>query len=123
MAVLTDYLSRRGEYFVLILVAAVSIALMLFSSGGKVSLARALHDAALTPVQSTLRGVTDVRGLRAENDSLRASLARARLELAGLGEQAQAAGRLERMLGFSETTRFDLLSARIIGWEAGQAGR
>jgi rod shape-determining protein MreC len=120
---LTDILSRRGEYFVLLLVAIVSIALMLFSTGGKMSVARALHDAALTPVQTTLTGVSDVRGLRAENDSLRASLARVRLEMAALGERALAAERLERMLAFRETSRFDLLSARIIGFEADRAGR
>jgi rod shape-determining protein MreC len=120
---LTDILSRRGEYFVLLLVAIVSIALMLFSSGGKLSVARALHDAALTPVQTTLSGVSDVRGLRAENDSLRAKLARTRLEMADLGERAMAATRLETMLAFRETSRFDLLSARIIAVEADRTGR
>jgi rod shape-determining protein MreC len=119
---LTDYLSRRGEVLVLLLVVLLSVTLMLLSSSRQDALARSLNDAALTPVQVLVRRAQGLVGLRAENDALRAELARARLEVAALGEEAREAERLQRMLGFREGSAFTLLSARVIAREASRPG-
>lgn len=120
MPALTDYLSRRGEILVLVLVLVLSIALMVLSSRDKVRAARALNDAAMTPVQSAVATVRDLRGVRAENDSLRALLARSAVVMAELAERGRAAERLEEMLAFRERSRFDLVAARVVGREAGR---
>lgn len=122
MPALTDYLSRRGEFLVLILVIVASIGLMMLSAGAKGTTARSLNDAAVTPVQTALTGVTGLTGLRGENDSLRARLAEAELELAALKERGRAAVRLEEMLDFREGSRFRLVAARIVAREAGGSG-
>jgi rod shape-determining protein MreC len=119
---LTDYLSRRGEILVLILVVVASVGLMMLSSGAKDTTARSLNDAAVTPVQSALTGVTGLRGLRGENDSLRARLAQAELELAAVKERGRATARLEEMLEFRERSRFRLVAARIVAREAAGDG-
>jgi rod shape-determining protein MreC len=119
---LTDYLSRRGEILVLILVVVASIGLMMLSAGAKGTTARSLNDAAVTPVQTALTGMSGLRGLRGENDSLRARLAAAELELAALKERGRATSRLEEMLGFRERSRFQLVAARVVAREAGAAG-
>lgn len=122
MPALTDYLSRRGEILVLILVVVASVGLMMLSSGAKDTTARSLNDAAVTPVQSALTGVTGLRGLRGENDSLRARLAQAELELAAVKERGRATARLEEMLEFRERSRFRLVAARIVAREAAGDG-
>ena len=122
MPPLTDYLSRRGEVLVLLLVVLLSVTLMLLSSGRKDVFARSLNDAAMTPVQSVTTRTQGLLGLRAQNDSLRAQLARARLDGAALGEQARELARLQRMLGFRETSGFELLAARVIAREASRPG-
>jgi len=119
---LTDYLSRRGEILVLILVIVASVALMMLSAGAKGTTARSLNDAAVTPVQSAVTGVTGLTGLRGENDSLRARLAETELELAALKERGRATARLEEMLGFREDSRFELVAARVVAREAGGSG-
>jgi hypothetical protein len=119
---LTDYLSRRGEILVLLLVVLLSITLMLLSTGRKDALARSLNDAALTPVQTVVTGARGLMGLRAQNDSLRAQLARARLDGAVMEEQTRELERMQQMLGFRETSSFKLLSARVIAREASRPG-
>ena len=122
MPSLTDYLSRRGEILVLLLVVLLSITLMLLSTGRKDTLARSLNDAALTPVQTIVGGSKSLLGLRAQNDSLRVQLARARLDGSVMEEQSRELERLQRMLGFRETSPFTLLSARVIAREASRPG-
>lgn len=122
MAALTDYLSRRGELLVLALVALLSVTLMMLSSGRKDELARALNDAALTPVQVAVDRVTNLSVRRAEADSLRARLARANLEITALAESGREAARLRRMLHFREELAWDVVAARVIGREASVPG-
>ena len=123
MAVLTDYLSRRGEYLVLILTVVLSVTLMLLSSTEKDMVARAVNDSALTPVQVLVSQATSMKDLRAENDSLRASLARARLEVSARDEAARENKRLEAMLAFREGAGGELVASRVIARAAGRPGR
>jgi len=123
VAVLTDYLSRRGEILVLVLVIVASVTLMLLSSQDKDAFARGVSDAALTPVQMALSGMGGVTGLRAENDSLRAQLARRTLEVAELAERDREAVRLRELLGFRETTPHRVVAARVIAREAARKGQ
>jgi rod shape-determining protein MreC len=53
---------------------------------------------------------------------LRAQLARARLDGAVMEEQSRELERMQRMLGFRETSSFKLLSARVIAREASRPG-
>lgn len=122
MPALTDYLSRRGELLILVLVCVVSVALMMLSTGAKDTTARSLNDAAVTPVQTALTGVRGLSGLRSENDSLRARLAETELELAAMKERGRSTTRLEEMLDFRERSRFELVAARVIAREAGSSG-
>jgi rod shape-determining protein MreC len=123
LAVLTDYLSRRGEFLVLILVVVLSVTLMLLSRTEKDLVARVVNDTALTPIQVFVSQATTMRDLRAENDSLRASLARARLEVAARDEAARENERLEEMLAFREQTGGELVASRVIARAAGRPGR
>lgn len=122
MPPLTDYLSRRGEGLVLLLVVLLSVTLMLLSTARKDSLARSLNDAALMPVQTVVARTRGLVGLRSENDALRAQLAQARLDVASLGELGREDERLRRMLGFREGSTFQLLAARVIAREASRPG-
>ncbi|MCA9752727.1 MAG: rod shape-determining protein MreC, partial [Gemmatimonadetes bacterium] len=122
MAVLTDYLSRRGEYLVLILVVVASVTLMLLSAGQKDSVARAASDAALSPVQAVISRATSWKDLRAENDSLRAQLASACLEVAAREEAARENQRLEQMVEFREQVGGELVAARVIAAGAARPG-
>lgn len=118
----TGYLSRRGEILVLVLVVLLSASLMLLSAARKDHLVRSLNDAALTPVQSATAGARGYVVRRAETDSLRAELARTRAELAALDESGREAVRLRRMLGFRDTSGFELVGARVIAREAERNG-
>lgn len=122
MPPLTDYLSRRGEILVLLLVVLLSVTLMLLSSARKDEVARSLNDAALMPVQTLAAKARGLVGLRSENDELRAQLARARLDLAALVELGREDERLRRMLDFKSGSRFQLVSARVIAREASHPG-
>jgi rod shape-determining protein MreC len=123
LAVLTDYLSRRGEYLVLILVTVLSVTLMLLSRTEKDTVARVLNDTALTPVQAFVSRATRLKDLRAENDSLRASLTRARLEVAARDEAARENVRLEAMLAFREQFGGELVASRVVARAAARPGR
>ena len=122
MAPLSDYLSRRGEALVLLLVLLLSISLLLLSAGRKDAIARSLNDAALTPVQSLVNRATRLSVRRAEADSLRTQLARAQLSIDALSESAREADRLRRMLGFREGVSWNLVAARVIAREATRPG-
>jgi rod shape-determining protein MreC len=122
LAPLSDYLSRRGELLVLLLVVLISFSLLLLSAGRKDALARSLNDAALAPVQSVVNRATHLSVRRAEADSLRAQLARAELRIAALAESAREADRLREMLGFREGVAWTLVAARVIGREATRPG-
>ncbi len=123
MAVLTDYLSRRGEVLVLVLVVVVSITLMLLSQAEKDAVVRLVNDTALTPIQIVLTRGRSLTGLRAENDSLRTALVRRSLEVARLRDDAQEADRLRGMLGFRDRTDLDVVPATVIAREASRRGR
>ena len=69
MAVLTDYLSRRGEVLILVLVIVLSVTLMVLSHAEKDAVVRLVHDTSLTPVQIAMSKARSLTGLRAENDS------------------------------------------------------
>jgi len=120
--VLTDYLSRRGEYLVLILVIVLSVTLMLLSSAEKGSVARAVSDTVLTPVQLALSKGTSLVDLRAENEGLRGRLAHVSLEAARLRETQAEAHRLRTMLDFREESPFVTIGARIVACEASSFG-
>lgn len=123
MPVLTDYLSRRGEFLVLALVVVASVALMMLSAARRDTIARALGDGALTPLQVVIDRSLDIRALKAENDSLRAALARSTHALGELRERDREAAALRTMLGFREASRWDLVAARVVAREAARAGR
>lgn len=123
MAVLTDYLSRRGEVLVLVLVVVASVTLMLLSARDKDAVARGVSDAALTPVQAVLSSMGGVAGLKTENDSLRVRLARQSLRLAELAERDREARRLRELLAFRDTTSHRVVAARVIAREAIRTGR
>jgi rod shape-determining protein MreC len=123
VAVLTDYLSRRGEVLVLVFVIVASVTLMLLSSSDKDAVARVVSDTALTPVQAAVSGVGGVKGLRAENDSLRAQLARQTLELAELQERDRESQRLREALAFRDAAGHRVVAARVIAREASRTGR
>lgn len=123
MAVLTDYLSRRGEVLVLVFLVALSVLLMFLSSRQQDSVARAISDVALTPVQATIDRSLGFSGLRSENDSLRADLARARLSLNELEQAGTEVDRLRRLLDFQAVSPWDLVPASVIAREAGRRGR
>jgi rod shape-determining protein MreC len=123
VAVLTDYLSRRGEVLVLVCVIVASVTLMLLSSSDKDAVARVVSDTALTPVQAALSGVEGVAGLRTENDSLRAQLARRTLEVAELEERDRESQRLRELLGFRDAVGHRLVAAKVIAREASRTGR
>jgi len=123
VAVLTDYLSRRGEVLVLVLVIVASVTLMLLSSRDKDAVARGVSDAALTPVQALVSGMDGVAALRVENDSLRARLARLSLEAAELSESDREAVRLRELLDFRESAPHRVVAARVIAREASRTGR
>lgn len=122
MAPLTDYLSRRGEFLVLLLVLLLSVSLMFLSASRKDAVARALNDAALTPVQSVVARGAHLTARRAEADSLRAALARAQLSLDALAEDHRQVEQLSRMLGFRDAMTWDLVAARVIAREATRPG-
>lgn len=122
MAVLTDYLSRRSEVLVLIVVVALSVALMALSSQGKDSMARALSDGALTPVQVAIDHSLGLTRLRSENDSLRSQLAHATLRLSELRERDRETAELRELLGFRESSGWDVIAASIVAREAGRPG-
>jgi rod shape-determining protein MreC len=119
---LTHYLSRRAEFLVLVLLIVLSVTLRVLSSAQKDFVVRAINDAAMTPIQGVVTLGETFRGLRAENDSLRAALARSELTLASLREAVQESERLREMLAFRERSGFDLLAARIVAREATRAG-
>jgi rod shape-determining protein MreC len=123
VAVLTDYLSRRGEVLVLVFVIVASVTLMLLSSAQKDAVARVVSDTALTPVQAAVSGVGGVAGLRAENDSLRALLARQTLELGELQERDRESQRLREALAFRDAAGHNIVAARVIAREATRTGR
>lgn len=122
MAPLADYLSKRGEFLVLLLVLLLSVSLMFLSGARKDAVARALNDAALTPVQSLVARGTRLTVSRAEADSLRAALARTQLTVDALQEDGARVERLARMLGFREAVSWDLVAARVIAREASRPG-
>jgi rod shape-determining protein MreC len=121
--VLTDYLSRRGEYLVLILVVVLSVTLMLLSSTEKDLMARAMNDTAMTPVQIVLSQGRGFLGLRAENDSLRTVLARMAVSVSRLQEDRRENDRLRSMLDFREHNQLGLVATRVIAREASRPGR
>ncbi|MBZ0270192.1 rod shape-determining protein MreC [bacterium] len=121
MPALTDYLSRRGEFLVLALVVALSVGLMLLSDRKRDAMARALGDASLAPVQMVVSRSLDVRNVRAENDSLRAQLARAELSLGELRLRDAQTEPLRAMLDLRDRTGWELIPARIVGREAARA--
>jgi rod shape-determining protein MreC len=108
---------------VLILVVVLSVSLMLLSNRKKDTVARALADGALTPVQSAVDRSLDLTGLRTENDSLRVQLARATLDLGELQQRASEAAQLRQMLDFRDHSSWDLVAANVIAREAGRPGR
>jgi rod shape-determining protein MreC len=122
LAAPTGYLSRRGEILVLILVVLLSVTAMLLSAAQKDEVARAISGAALTPVQASTSRAASFLIRKAEADSLRAELARTRLDLAALEESGREAARLRRMLGFRDVTTFKLVGARVIAREAERNG-
>lgn len=122
MPVLTDYLSRRGEYLVLILVIVLSVTLMLLSAAEKGSVARAVSDTVLTPVQVVLSKGTSLVDLRAENDELRQRLAQSSLELTRLRETEAESHRLRTMLDFRDNSAYIVIAARVIAREAESGG-
>ncbi len=107
----------------LILVVVLSVSLMFLSSRSKDTVARALADGALTPVQAAVDGSLGLTGLRTENDSLRTQLARATLALGELRERDVEADRLRELLDFRGRSSWDLLAASVIAREAGRPGR
>ncbi len=123
MATLTHYLSRRGEILILILLVVLSAALMLLSSSRKVTLARSLNDATITPVQTVLRSGEGWVGLRSENEELRRKLAETSLEVGKLRESAAEGERLRAMLEIQPSTDNRLVGARIVAHEATRGGR
>jgi rod shape-determining protein MreC len=123
VAVLTDYLSRRGEILVLVLVIVLSVALMFLSRAEKDAVVRLVNDTAFTPIQVVLSHGRALTGLRSENDSLRAELARTRLREDHLREAGHEAMRLRRLLGFRERTRLGVIGARVIARSADRSGR
>ena len=123
MPLLTDYLSRRGEYLVLILVVVLSVTLMLLSATEKDVVVRAINDTAFTPVQILLSSGRGVMALKTENDSLRTELARATLTLAHLEEGAREAERLRALLEVRERSLYDVVTSRVMAREAGRPGR
>jgi rod shape-determining protein MreC len=122
LPVLTDYLSRRGEYLVLILVIVLSVTLMLLSAAEKGSVARAVSDTALTPVQVVLTKSTRLVDLRAENDELRARLAQTSLDLTRMREVEAESHRLRTMLDFRDNSAYIVVAARVIAREAETGG-
>ena len=122
MAALGDYLSRRGEILVLLLVVLLSVTLMLLSATRKDVVARSLNDAVLTPVQSVTARVATLHVRREEADSLREELARAQLTNAALSESGREVARLRRMLHFREEKGWNLAAAHVIAREASHPG-
>jgi rod shape-determining protein MreC len=110
---------------------AVSAGLVVLSGAGP---ARAAQDAAarlVAPVQSAVAGFGEAVGdlvetigeigvLRAENETLRSSLAAAEQRIAELEEAARDNARLRRLLGLRATLGWDLVPARVVG--AGTGG-
>jgi rod shape-determining protein MreC len=110
---------------------AVSAGLVVLSGTGP---ARAVQDAAarlVAPVQSAVAGlgetvgdfveaIGEIGGLRAENETLRTSLAAAEQRIAELEEAARDNARLRRLLGLRATLGWDLVPARVVG--AGTGG-
>ena len=123
MAVLTDYLSRRGEVLVLILVVILSVVLMLLSREDKDHVARVINDFAMTPAHVAVGQAGDITNLKAENDSLRAALAHANLEITSRDEAVREVERLREMLAFRDVTAAELLAARVIARGAARPGR
>jgi rod shape-determining protein MreC len=119
---LTHYLSRRAELLVLVLLIVLSVTLRVLSSAQKDFIVRAANDAAMTPLQRIVTLGDTLLGLRAENDSLRAALARSEVTLASLQEAVEESERLREMLAFRERSGYDLLAARIVAQEATRAG-
>jgi rod shape-determining protein MreC len=109
---------------------AVSAGLVVLSGTGP---ARAVQDAAarlVAPVQSAVAGFGEAVGdlvetigeigvLRAENETLRSSLAAAEQRIAELEEAARDNARLRRLLGLRATLGWDLVPARVVGAGAG----
>lgn len=122
MPALTRYLSRRAELLVLVLLVVLSVTLRVLSSGQKDFLVRAVNDAAMTPIQRIVTLADTYVSLSAENDSLRAALARSALVHASLREAVEESERLREMLAFRERSAFDLLAAQVIAQEATRAG-
>lgn len=105
----------------LALVVALSVALMLLSDRNRDSFARALGDTALAPVQTIVSRSLDVRDVKAENDALRAQLARAELDLGELRLRDAEAAKLRSLLDLRDRTSWELIPARIVGREAARA--
>ncbi len=123
MASLTNYLSRRGEILILVLLVLLSVCLMLLSSGNKETLARSLNDAAVTPMQSVLTSGDQYVGLRDENRDLRTKLAESSVRIAALREAELENERLRAMLEIRGTSANRLVAARIVAGEAARTGR
>jgi rod shape-determining protein MreC len=123
---------RRSSGFIWwAVLLAVSAGLVVLSGTGP---ARAVQDAAarlVAPVQSAVAGlgetvgdfveaIGEIGGLRAENETLRTSLAAAEQRIAELEEAARDNARLRRLLGLRATLGWDLVPARVVG--AGTGG-
>jgi rod shape-determining protein MreC len=110
---------------------ALSVGLLVVSGTGP---ARSMQEAAarlVAPVQSALAGfgesvgdlvdaIGEIGSLRADNESLRTSLAAAEQRIAGLEDAARDNARLRLLLGLPAALGWDLVPARIVA--AGTGG-
>jgi len=103
------------EYFLLALLVVASIALMTENDNRQIRRIRAIGIAVVGRVQETLSFVPNFFQLQKENEVLRQVNLNLADEVNQLREARLENLRLRRLLGFKETTRYEVIPAKVVG--------